>query len=98
MTEARVVIRTGVGLHARPAAMLVQAAAACRCKLTLEYAGKKADARSILQVLALGVKDGEEVLIRGEGDGDEAAVASLAGLFAAGAGSGEPPGPPPGRA
>lgn len=84
MVEARVVVRTGVGLHARPAALLVQQASKHACRVSIEYGGKRADAKSILQVLALGVKDGEEVVIRAEGEGEPDALAALVQLFAEG--------------
>ncbi len=77
MSEARVTIRTGVGLHARPASRLVREAAKHKCKITIEYRDNKAEARSIIQVLLLGVKDGEEIIIHAEGEGEETAVTSL---------------------
>ena len=84
MVDARVVVRTGVGLHARPAAVLVQQASKHPCRVSIEYAGKRADAKSILQVLALGVKDEEELVIRAEGEGEAEALAVLVDLFAKG--------------
>jgi phosphocarrier protein HPr len=55
MPERRVVIGSKVGLHARPAAMFVQAAAKQPVKVTIAKAagGDPVDARSILSVLAL---------------------------------------------
>jgi len=84
MVEARVVVRTGVGLHARPAALLVQEAVKHPCRVTIEYGGKKADAKSILQVLAMGVRDSEELVIRAEGEGESEALAALVNLFVEG--------------
>ena len=54
MPERRVAIGSKVGLHARPAAMFVQAAAKQPVKVTIAKAGgDPVDARSILSVLAL---------------------------------------------
>jgi phosphocarrier protein len=39
------------------------------------------DARSILSVLALDARNGEEVVLSAEGDGDEKALAELADLL-----------------
>ena len=59
MPERRVVVGSKVGLHARPAAMFVQAAAKQPVKVTIAKAGgDPVDARSILSVLALGAKTG----------------------------------------
>jgi phosphocarrier protein len=82
MTAARVSVDTGVGLHARPAAVLVAAARAHACTLTIEYNGKVADAKSILQVLGLGVEDHETVTVRADGEGEDAALAAMIALFA----------------
>jgi len=79
-----VTVETGVGLHARPAALLVAEARKHPCRLTVEHNGKVADAKSILQVLTLGVQDRETVTIRADGDGEDAALSALNGLFAHG--------------
>ncbi len=79
--SAQVSVDTGVGLHARPAAVLVAAARTYACRLTVEYTGKVADAKSIIQVLGLGVRDHETVTVRADGDGEEAALAALVKLF-----------------
>jgi phosphotransferase system HPr (HPr) family protein len=84
MTSARVSVNTGVGLHARPAAALVVAARAHPCSLTVEYNGKVADAKSILQVLGLGVEDHETVTVRADGEGEDAALAAIIALFTRG--------------
>lgn len=70
-------VQTGVGLHARPAALLVKEAARHACKITICHGSRSADAKSILQVLGLGVKDGAEVTLYAEGEGAESALRSL---------------------
>ena len=79
MPERRVVVGSKVGLHARPAALFVQAAARQPVKVTIAKDGKPpADAKSILAVLGLDVRGGEEVTLAAEGDGAEAALDELA--------------------
>ena len=82
MAERRVVIGSKVGLHARPAAMFVQAAAKQPVKVTIAKAagGNPVDARSILSVLALDARGGDEVILAAEGDGAEQALDELAAL------------------
>jgi phosphocarrier protein HPr len=83
MPERRVVIGSKVGLHARPAAMFVQAAAKQPVKVTIAKAGgDPVDARSILSVLALDARGGEEVVLAADGDGAEQALDELAALVA----------------
>ena len=71
-----------VGLHARPASQFVQTAARFSSSVTIEYQSKKANAKSILQVLSLGAGGGAEISIHAEGADAEAAVAALQQLIA----------------
>ena len=83
MPERRVVIGSKVGLHARPAAMFVQAAANQPVKVTIaKTGGDPVDARSILSVLALDARGGDEVVLAAEGDGADQALDELAALVA----------------
>ena len=83
MTERRVTIGSRVGLHARPAALFVQAAAAQPVKVRIaNAAGKSVDATSMLGVLSLGVHGGEEVVLTAEGDGANEALGVLSALLA----------------
>jgi phosphocarrier protein HPr len=83
MPERRVVIGSKVGLHARPAAMFVQAAAKQPVKVTIaKVGGDPVDARSILSVLALDARGGDEVVLVAEGDGADQALDELAALVA----------------
>lgn len=83
MTERRVTVGSKVGLHARPAALFVQAAARQPVPVWIAKDGQpKADARSILSVLALDARGGDEVILSAEGDGADAALAELAELVA----------------
>ena len=83
MPERRVAVGSKVGLHARPAAMFVQAAAKQPVKVTIaKVGGDPVDARSILSVLALDARGGDEIVLVAEGDGAEQALDELAALVA----------------
>jgi phosphocarrier protein HPr len=84
MPERRVAVGSKVGLHARPAALFVHAAARQPVKVTIAKDGKApADARSILAVLALDARGGEEIVLRAEdSDQAEAALDELAAVVA----------------
>src|SRR5919204_4602447 len=83
MPERHVVVGSKVGLHARPAALFAQAAARQPVKVTLAKPGDDpVDARSVLMVLGLDVRGGEEVILAAEGDGAERALDELAALVA----------------
>jgi phosphocarrier protein len=82
MAQRNVVIGSSVGLHARPAALFVQAAARQPVKVRVaKVGGESVDARSILSVLALDARNGDEVVLTAEGEGDEQALADLAALL-----------------
>jgi phosphocarrier protein HPr len=80
MIEETVVVQSEVGLHARPAALFVQFASRFNSIITVEANGRKANAKSILQVLSLGAKKGDILLIRAEGDDQAEAVRTLVKL------------------
>jgi phosphocarrier protein HPr len=84
MAERRVVVGSKVGLHARPAAIFVQAAARQPVKVTIaKGGGSPVDARSILAVLGLDVRGGQEVVLVAEGgEAAEAALDELAEVVA----------------
>jgi phosphocarrier protein len=73
---------TDVALHARPAGLFVREATRLGCPVTIVANGKRADARSILQVLGLGASGGAEVVIEVSGAGAAEAAEHLARLVA----------------
>lgn len=77
LQSARVTVQASEGLHARPAATFVQEAMKHRSSVVVEANGKTADGKSILQILCLQVKQGQEVLIRADGEDESNAVLDL---------------------
>jgi phosphocarrier protein len=71
-----------VALHARPAGLFVKEAAGLGCTVTVIANGKRADAGSILQVLALGASAGSELVIEVSGDGAAEVAEHLARFVA----------------
>jgi phosphocarrier protein HPr len=82
MSQRTVIIASSVGLHARPAALFVQAATATGLPVQIGREGEEAvDARSILGVMALGAKHGEEVTLSADGEGADGALDDLVALL-----------------
>ncbi len=77
MIEATTFVRSKVGLHARPAASFVKEAQKYRSTITIESAGRKANGKSIFEVLALGTRHQQEVVVRADGPDEEEAVKNL---------------------
>ena len=69
------------GLHARPAGVLVKAAAAYESSITIEKGEKKADAKRLLNLMGLGIKCGEEITVTIEGNDEEVAAQGLETFF-----------------
>jgi phosphotransferase system HPr (HPr) family protein len=69
-----------VPLHARPAGRFVRAAASFPCAVTVAANGKRANAKSILEVIGLGATGGTELELSASGDRAAEAVEHLAAL------------------
>lgn len=83
MAERTVTIASKSGLHARPASIFTKAAAEQPATVTIEKpGGNPVQASSILMLMTLGAKYGDEVILKAEGDGAEESVNALAELLA----------------
>lgn len=81
MVERQARIESIVGLHARPAAVFVQAAARAPMDITIaKPGGPPVNAKSILAVLGLDIRHGERVVLSAEGDGADSVLEELATL------------------
>ena len=77
-------VRAASTLHARPAARLVQAIQDFDAELVLIRDKARADAKSILDILALSIQEGDWLEIEAGGADAGAALEVLSGLFASG--------------
>jgi len=82
LVERKIQVMNKLGLHARPAAMLVQKASKFKSEIRLKKDDIEANAKSILSVMMLAAEVGSFVIIKAEGDDEEQAVEALAQLFA----------------
>lgn len=73
-------IKDDIGIHARPAGLLAKEAKKFSSVITIEKGGKSADVRRMMGVMGLGVKVGETVTVKVEGD-DEAQAAEAVKAF-----------------
>jgi phosphotransferase system HPr (HPr) family protein len=75
---ARVVrISNPHGLHARPAAQIVERVRAFDAKVSIQAGAKRADARSITGLLGLGASTGDEITLRADGSQAQDALAAV---------------------
>ena len=82
MLERTILIGSTHGLHARPAKLFSQAAAAAGIPVTLtKTGGKTVNAASILGIISLGIGHGDEVTLAADGDTAETILDELARLL-----------------
>ena len=71
MAERTVIVKNETGLHARPAASLVQFVKNYPGEVTIIKEDKEANAKSIFNVMSLGIAKGTEIKLIVEGDDEE---------------------------
>ncbi len=72
------VVADPVGLHARPATILVNQSSKHACNLTLVYNGKSVNLKSIMGVMSLGVPTKATVEVIAEGEDENEAIEAIA--------------------
>lgn len=76
-------IKDEVGIHARPAGLLVKKAKEFQSVITLEKSGKTAAATKLMAVMGMGVKCGDTVNVTVDGADEETAAAAMEEFFKA---------------
>ena len=71
MAERKVIVENETGLHARPAASLVQFVKNYSGEVKIIKDGKEANAKSIFNVMSLGIAKGTEITLVVEGEDEE---------------------------
>ncbi|HJB28155.1 MAG TPA: HPr family phosphocarrier protein [Candidatus Blautia faecavium] len=77
MKEFTYTIKDEIGIHARPAGLLVKTAKKFQSKVTIQKGEKSADASKLMALMGLAVKCGDEVKFTIDGPDEEAAAAEL---------------------
>ena len=81
MKSFQYTITDEVGIHARPAGMLVKEAKKYASDVIIRCGGKQADARKLMVLMGMGVKCGDEVTVEVTGEDEETACAALESFF-----------------
>ena len=82
MKEFNYTITDEVGMHARPAGLLVKKAKEFEDKITIVTSdGKSADATRLMALMGLGVKSGDEVTVKVEGANEDATASAMQQFF-----------------
>lgn len=66
-----------LGLHTRPAGLMVKEASRFCCAIQLECKGKSGSAKKLFNVMAMGAKKGDRLVVRCEGEDEDAAADAM---------------------
>ena len=75
MREVRYVITDELGIHARPAGLLVKKLAEFSGEVQIGSSAKMVDGKRLFAVMGLGLKQGDEMILTFNGAGEDEAAA-----------------------
>ncbi len=81
MIQRELTIINRLGLHARATAKLVQLLSSFKCQATLEARGREVNAKSIMGVMLLAAATGTSIVLRVDGEDEQAAADAVTALF-----------------
>jgi phosphocarrier protein HPr len=81
LVTKEVMVNNPKGLHARPATLLVRKAASFKSDIGIEYMGKKANIKSLIGILSLGVGPNNSVNVIANGDDEQLALEEIVNLI-----------------
>ena len=79
--ERKFVIKNKLGLHARPAALLVQMANRFKCEVEIQKAREKVNGKSIMGIMTLAAGVGTPITVRTTGEDAAEAMEAIAKLI-----------------
>jgi phosphotransferase system HPr (HPr) family protein len=80
MKESLLTVVNETGLHSRPADLFVRTAKLYGCRITVHNGDKSADAKNIIKVILLNVKQNTQIRIEASGADEDAAIGDLTRL------------------
>jgi phosphocarrier protein HPr len=81
MVTKEVMVSNPKGLHARPATLLVRKAASFKSDIGIEYMGKRANIKSLIGILSLGVGPNNSVNVIANGADEQLALEEIVNLI-----------------
>ena len=81
MIEKTLVVTNQLGIHARPAGMIVDITGQAKSDISIVFEGSKANAKSILNVMMLAIPAGSQVTFEIDGEDEEQVASQLESLF-----------------
>lgn len=75
-------VKNQIGLYSRPASSLIAKANEFNCSIYIEYANRRANAKSLIGILSLKIMGGAEIKIITNGEDEEEAMNSIVDFIA----------------
>lgn len=77
MKKFKYTITDELGIHARPAGLLVKAASGFQSEITLEKEGRSASAKKLFAIMSLGARKGSVIQVTVEGPDEDTAAEAV---------------------
>lgn len=81
MKQFTYTIKDPLGIHARPAGMLVKEARKFQCGCTITKNGETKKLTHLMMLMSLGVKQGDSVVVQAAGEDEDTAIEALQAFF-----------------
>ena len=81
MKEFKYVVTDNEGIHARPAGELIKLAKEFTSSVTISKDGKSGDCKKIFAIMGLGIKGGMEVVLKFDGEDEDAAYEKISAFM-----------------
>ncbi len=81
MEKRTYIVKDELGIHARPAGLLVKEASKFQSDIKITVGNKEADAKRLFSIMGLGIKRGDSVLITANGTDEVEAIAAMVSFF-----------------
>ena len=75
--ERKFILKNEKGMHIRPAGVFVKAAAPFKSNIEIQFKNKKVNGKSVMILMSLGAKKGDEITLITNGVDEEAAMNAL---------------------
>ena len=77
MVKGTILVSNPTGLHTRPAKKVVAEAKKFESEITIKYAEKEANAKSLIKMMKLGISQNNEIELQCDGADEEKALSTL---------------------
>ena len=81
MVSKEILVKSSTGLHARPATLLVKKASSFKSDIYIDFNGKKANVKSLIGVLSLGVTKNSSITLTVNGNDEVYALEEITKLI-----------------